>query len=208
MRLLLILGISLLWGWFGRMDGGAPPKIPNIVERFLCLFPFIFVACTFYGWWGTFASLGLLGIVTGHGQYFLYRLLKPCNPERVDFLLVPFFGKDYRTTLDKNTPITKEQSDYYYKNKYEKMYWRNVAGMFLTGLLVGFPASIVSYAHGDIIIGSLFLLTGPIKSISYMIGWELRNVLHIKYLDEDTAKAEFINGFLRTLLCGVIWMTM
>lgn len=229
---LIILISSLIGGWLGRMDGGAPPKIPNIIERLLCLSPFVIVAALLYGDWvyaaflaaipntkkdknesnGRFlwlaSLLGIFGISTGHGQYFMARMLKQIKPERVDFILTWFFGKDYRTTLPEDFYATPSEYRRYMLTYYDGLYWRNVAGMFLTGLLVGLPASIVAYIHGDILIGSLFLLTGPIKSVSYMLGWHFKDLFKLKHLEKDTEKAEFLNGFLRTLLCGVIWMTM
>jgi len=132
-------------------------------------------------------------------------MLKAIKPERVDFLLVPFFGKDFRATLNPNFETSSSLIEYYIQRIYPKLYWRNVAGMFLTGLLVGLPSGIVAYCHGDYLIACLFCLTGPIKSFSYMVGWEIKDLFKLKHLEKDTEKAEFLNGFLRTLLCGVIF---
>lgn len=192
-------------GWLGRMDGGAPPKLPNIIERLLCLSPFVFVACSLYGYWGLLSLIGLFGIVTGHGAFFPQRILKKIKPERVDFLLVPFFGKDPRIELSPNFQISSSYAEYYIQRIYPKLYWRNVAGMFLTGLLVGLPAAIVALCHGDWTICGLFCLTGPIKSLSYMLGLEVKDLFKLKHLEKDTEKAEFLNGFFRTLLCGIIY---
>lgn len=188
------------------MDGGAPPKTPEIVDRLLCISPFVFVGCLLYGWWGIGASLGVLGLATGHGQYFMARVLKHIKPEKVDFLLVPFFGKDYRTTLNPNFDPSSSLYQYYIDRIYPKLYWRNVAGMCLTGLLVGLPIAIVAAFHGDYKLAGLFCLTGPLKGLSYMVGWHYKDLFKLKHLEKDTEKAEFLNGFLRSLLCGVIYI--
>jgi len=187
------------------MDGGAPVKIPELLERILCISSFTIVCCLSYGWWGLCSLIGILGIATGHGQYFLERMLKAISPERVDFIVRLFFGVDYRTTLNKNFAISATSAEYYIQRIYPKLYWRCVLGMFLTGLLVGLPSAIVAACHGDFLIACLFLLTGPIKSISYMVGWHYKDLFKLKHLEKDTEKAEFLNGFLRTLLCGAIW---
>lgn len=172
----------------GRMDGGGIVKTPEIVERLLCiaLFP---IACLFIApvWW-IVAFAGIFGLATGHGQYFLARVNKQIEPEKVDFIVKLFFGDDPRTEFETSAAARSTYMEIYGMTK---LYWRCVFGMFVTGSLVGLPAAILAFSFGHIIPGILFASTGLAKALAYIIGYELW---------EETEKAEYINGAFRNLL--------
>lgn len=113
-------------------------------------------------WWiaPIVLALATLGVLTGHGQYFLDRQLKDIKPETLDFLLVPFFGKDPRT----------ENSVYGYMTYGDsKLYWRNVAGLSVTGAAITLPAGI---ALADPFIA----LSGAVKVPCYMLGQKIYDI--------------------------------
>jgi hypothetical protein len=181
---------------YGRLDGGGTFKPPELVERILIMYAFV-VACSIEaGAWSFLAAAGGVGIATGHGQYFLQLRRMFIRPEYFDFLLTPFFGKDPRTTqavitLPENHPdIEKAVNDYGIK----KLYWRCVAGMFVTGTIVGLPAFVILAFYVSPY-SLLFLLTGVLKSLSYMFAWRFF---------KSTVPAEYINGGGRNALCLLV----
>ena len=166
---------------FARMDGGGEPKTPEWVERTLCMLVFMIACAPFAGMWALAAYLGVVGIATGHGQYFLARALKRIKPERVDFIVRLFFGRDPRETSALASDLDAYGST--------KLYCRCVFGMFVTGTLVGLPAAILALCYGQYAAALLFSLTGVAKALAYIAGYELFKA---------TEPAEWINGFLRT----------
>lgn len=204
--LLIALKVVLLGAVYGRLDGGGIAKCSEWIERSLIMFFFVLACVPFAGYWSFFAYAGVIGIATGHGQYFLDLNIKAVSGERTDFITRLIFGKDPRTKIEYltyrddywgNAPryikdkIHLEMQDY----GLNKLYWRGVCGMFVTGSLVGLPAFIVSMCFGQIE-GALFLLTGPAKALGYILGQKFW---------ASTEPAEYINGGLRNVVClGVV----
>lgn len=179
---------------YGRLDGGGITSTHEWIERSLIMFFFVLACAPFAGYWSLLAYLGVIGIATGHGQYFLN--LKNPYPqkefkERVDPFVSLLFGPDWRAQFDSNHDFTKKQIKKYEEIK-GKIYWRNVFGMFCTGALVGLPAAALAVTFSQYIVCGLFLMTGPAKSISYAIsdklGW-------------GYVGGEYINGALRNAIC-------
>ena len=178
-----------LGGLFARVDGGGYVSINEQIERALCMSFFIIACVPFAGWWAALAALGVVGLMTGHGQYFVSALLVPQKPEFVDPVVRLFFGEDFRAKF----PATYQfhVGDY---ADYEKHYRRQtqrrcVFGMFVTGTLVGLPAAILALAFGQWVAAALFSLTGLCKAVAYVIGF--------KFFDNNEV-SEWINGGLRT----------
>lgn len=190
-RLILTVIVAIFGGVTGRMDGGGFFKTPEWVERLLCMLPFVVATIPFAGWYSIIALGGAVGLATGHGQYFLGRLLKAITPERVDFIVRWFFGKDWRTNFPKDYVFTDAETNYYNTDIFPKLYWRNVLGMFLTGTLVGLFAGMLSLYFGEWVAAALFFQTGIVKASAYIIGY---------HVFKNTESAEFINGFLRTIV--------
>lgn len=191
---------------FGRVDGGGIAKVSEWVERTLVMFSFVASCSVFAGLYSLTAYAGVLGIATGHGQYFLARVAKYIEPEKVDILVRLFFGLDPRSedrfkklkgisqdalSSSERAEIEKAMHDY----GMSKLYWRCLFGMFVTGTLVGLPAAAVAVYFGHYLYALLFGMTGLAKSIAYAFGYEVFG---------NTESAEATNGGLRTLLCVAV----
>lgn len=197
MELLIILGLGVVFissgSVLGRIDGGGLVKIPELLERSLIMAFFVGAVLPFAGWWSVLSLIGMFGIATGHGQYFLHRAVKYMDPEKVDFIVRLIFGKDPRTNVyyveneDQYGGLMIDIKDY----GENKLYWRCVFGMFVTGTLVGLPSSIIAIVFEQYLIAGILALTGFVKAIAYIVGYEIW---------EGTEPAEFINGGLRNLL--------
>lgn len=186
---------------YGRLDGGGIAKTSEWVERSLIMFFFVLACAPFAGYWSVLAYAGVIGIATGHGQYFLGLTEKPIKPEKVDIILRPLFGKDPRTTIQHLSGAAAFFTAAKLVREYglKKLYWRCVAGMFVTGTLVGIPAAGICFAFNQYIPGALFLLTGAAKSLAYILGQKLW---------KSTEPAEYINGGLRNTICVfVLYLT-
>lgn len=193
--------IIFLSAIYGRIDGGGLVKCNEWLERVLVMSFFVLACSLFAGWWALVALIGMVGIATGHGQYFLNRKVDATEPERVDFLLLPFFGKDPRTDKrykqyrgDNSLPDLLYAELELSMEEYgmTRLYWRNIMGMFLTGTLVGLPAAILAVFYGEYDIVAAFLLTGAIKAFSYVVSYEIWG---------RTEQAEYLNGAGRGLIC-------
>lgn len=195
MDVIFVLVMCGLGAWFARMDGGGWPKTPEILERLLCMSFFVVACIPVAGVIAPLALVGMVGITTGHGQYFLERMQKYIKPETLDFIVSLFFGKDIRTRAKYANGL--EGTTFYaeYGDNYNKLYWRNLFGMFVTGTLVGLPAGIIFMVNGLPLMGLLLSLTGVVKSLAYCISWETTR---------GTELAEWLNGFFRTLLPALI----
>ncbi len=182
MYIIFVLESCILGAAFARIDGGGLLRMNEWIERLLCMSFFVLACVPTAGLWSLLALLGMFGIATGHGQYFLAMLKEKLDPEWFDFIVEYFYGKDPRTAEDyvDGTPYEDET----------KLYHRCVFGMFVTGTIVGLPAAVICIATGNLY-GILLLLTGLAKAGSYHI-WHL--------LTGKTEHAEASNGFTRTLL--------
>lgn len=181
---LICVKVVLLGAFYGRLDGGGFVKTAEWIERSLIMFFFVLACAPFAGLWALGAYIGVAGIATGHGQYFLARAWKKIEPEFFDPIVSLFFGPDIRTTPDFDPQTTHPKHE-------KKLYWRCVFGMFVTGTIVGLPAFAISMAFGQAL-GALFLLTGVVKALSYIIGWEVF---------KSTVPAEYMNGGGRNIIC-------
>lgn len=182
---------------FGRIDGGGITKTYEWVERILVMFSFLLTCSLFAGPLALIALIGVVGIATGHGQYFPSITTKYIKPERLDIVVKRFFGNDPRTNHSyANIPDGDKrlENDISIYGK-RKLYFRCLFGMFITGSLVGLPSYIlgVSYGYPEAV---LFLLTGPIKALSYAIS---------EYITPGyTELAEYLNGGGRYLICLMV----
>jgi hypothetical protein len=202
--ILAFIKFVIIGAFWGRVDGGGIVKTSEWIERAGVMFGFLLACSTFAGLWSLVALIGVVGIATGHGNYFLNRNIKFLEPEKADYLLNLIFGKDPRTdrgvTVYSGVVRTNKLNALVEKYGLDKLYWRNVAGMFVTGLALGLPASILSLVFGEYFAAALFSLTGFAKAAAYMIGYKFFN----KGDDEGTVSAEYINGALRNIICGIV----
>lgn len=186
--------VIFLGAVYGRLDGGGIAKVSEWVERSLIMFFFVLACTPFAGLWSLLAYAGVIGIATGHGQYFLARTVKHISPERLDFIVRLFFGQDPRTKYTQKDNI--EAAIAAYGNN--RLYWRCVFGMFVTGSFVGLPAVIISLCFGAFTPALWLSLTGVVKALAYMTGYALF---------KNTESAEYINGAGRNVLClgAIFW---
>lgn len=182
------LAIILANAFMGRVDGAGSFKINVLEKLIICFIAFVLPLSVFAGAWSLLGFAAYAGVAAGHGQYFLNRQIKIIQPERWDFLVKLLFGDDPR--------INGIIGDY----GRTKLYWRNVGGMFVTGMLAGLPAVSISLVFGQFQIAGLFALSGVIKPIAYMIGYQFFN----KKEDEGAVAAEWIHGALRGLICAAV----
>ena len=191
--ILTCIHVIFLGAIYGRLDGGGISKTNEWVERTLIMFFFVLACASFAGYWSLFAYVGVLGIATGHGQYFPMQGLlgQKSFVERVDPFVSLFFGKDWRVQFDEKHVFTDEEKAYFKKIK-PFLFWRNNFGMFTTGLLVGLPASIIALSFGHVLPAVIFSLTGIVKSIAYILGYAIFR---------NTESAEYMNGGLRNVIC-------
>lgn len=180
--LLLIIESCILGAIFARLDGGGITKVPEVVERALCMSFFVLACVPSASWLSVFALIGTFGIATGHGQYFPTLAKKPVDPEYFDFIVKWFFGPEPRNSA------TLYLDSYLYK--------RCAFGMFVTGSIVGIPAAITCIATGNLY-GIAMLFTGVAKALGYHIGYKLTG---------STEAGEYLNGTLRTLLCMIAFI--
>ncbi len=189
----------------GRINGGGIPGFDRWTSRILIMIFFVIACAPFASGWAWLALLGVVGIATGHGQYFLELKPKASSGERFDFIVRLFFGREPRTDNkfseyrdDDWKYVPQEIKDEIYLRMQDyglnKLYWRCVFGMFVTGTLVGLPAFVLSMAFAEPV-GFLFLLTGVVKSLSYMAGYRFW---------KSTEPAEYMNGGGRNLLCVLV----
>lgn len=188
----------------GRMDGGGVIKTPELIERLLVMCGFVLALAPSSGIYSLGALLGIAGIATGHGQYFLSRAIKAIKPEFFDILIQTLFGPDPRcdTSFKPIRGIELDPQGLAYSavacamRRYgiKRLYWRNVFGMFITGLIVGFPAFIIGMVFSSPY-SCLFLFTSVAKALAYMISYKLNG---------RTELAEYINGGLRNLICLLV----
>lgn len=202
MYLLALLPLCVLGGLFARMDGGGKPVTPEIVERLLCISFFVAAVFSIEPWAAPVALLGIFGLSTGHGQYFLSMMARAVDGERLDFIVRLFFGDDPRTHIrylsfrgskwsaapQGMKDILKMELEQYGE---KRLFWRCMFGMFITGSLVGLPAAIVALCYGHVFSAICLASTGLVKALAYFIA------------QPKTEPAEWINGTLRTALALV-----
>lgn len=211
--ILACLKVIFLGAVYGRMDGGGIANTKEWTERSLIMFFFVLACAPFSGLWALLAYAGVIGIATGHGQYFLNRAVKYIGDrpgekgtyERIDPFVALFFGKDPRTDnkfmnlsgAAQTSALQAAMNDY----GMNRLYWRCVFGMFCTGFLVGLPAAIIAFCFGAYLPAFFFILTGLVKALAYIIGYALF---------KNTESAEYINGAGRNVLClaAIFWFFM
>lgn len=215
--MITILGISLPFGWFGRMNGGGPPKTSEIIDRTLCSLAIVMsvfvtggiVPCII-SWSWIVAMLGM-----GHGQWYsLGKVVKAIAPERLDFVLDKIFGADPRCAKrfenlrgiaeqdlkpSDRAAILQAMEEYGRR----KLYWRCASGLALKGLVIVFLPAYGMIANGYLLYGTLSLLSGFLLPAGYMLGWIVypnSKGKGIPYLNEASAIGEFVGSYLTAVI--------
>lgn len=207
----VILGLAMSWllGKVSRMAGGGAPKLPLGLDQWIYAIP--------YGLAGILASIhvkqsidvfglidlplwGLFGLISyliaflgkrlGHGTYFdLATSLKKIIPERIDFLVRPFFGKD-PNSVAAGVPGDRD---------------RDLFGLTLTGLVVGLGLIGVLLYVGQplwaLVIGITTAAKGPLYLLSLKHNATVRKVLskigiHMDDPKGHTEPGEWLTGIV------------
>lgn len=206
-EIILVLTYALASGWFARMNGGAPPVLPEAVDRLLALSAIIIFSFHIGPVEGIVSLLGIPLIGAGPGQYFLKMNIKFITAERVDPLLRPFFGldprtigvtegnlKEWRNDRDRMTRL----ADLVLAYGKRRLWVRNVCGLALVGLAPVLPVVVASLFHMKLTSAALIALAGLWMGPAYVIGQQIAKTSwgqSIMYLSEDTAWGEFLRGF-------------
>lgn len=200
---LIIIQFIALGAVYGRINGGGIED-QRLISRIIIMSAFVLACSVYVNWWALFAFLGMFGIATGHGQYFLDRQLvgQKERVERLDFIVKWIFGKDWRENYSENHKFTEAETEKYYSVIRKPLYWRNVFGMFLTGSLVGLPSAVIMLCIGQYIPAVLFACTGIAKALAYIIG----DFIQDKFSKQGTVIAEYLNGGLRNALCLLVML--
>lgn len=228
----LIVPLTLIGAVLYRFRGGPEwgPDTPRPIKQILfSLFPIVVLpgeALLYkilpggvdwrheWGWVAAYVFIILWAVAwecTGHGMYMTlkYFALRYVKPERIDILLVPFFGKDPRdykreTVINARAMPASDEVVYgalvrdYGKNK---LYRRCVSGLALTGIVTTIFAGIFVMSCGIYLAGFLLILTGALKAPGYMFGWAVF---------DGTAAGEWSTGGLRwgaaALIRAFLWV--
>lgn len=203
---IIMLKALFLGAIYGRIDGGGIMKCPEIIERLLVMSFYVLSCAPFAGAWSLAALGGMIGISTGHGQYFPSVLIKAITSETTDFITRLFYDEDPRTReryaayrkynhdeLKQLHPqIHDKLKDEIRTYGVDRLYRRCMFGMFVTGTLTGLPAFVLCVVFGQYYAAVPFLFHGVVKFLSYH---------YCHKIFEKTEPAEYTNGGLRTLLC-------
>jgi len=184
-----VLFSSAALAFFSRMDGGGEPKTPEVVERLLCISPFLLLGFLLHPIALLPALFSYAGRATGHGQYFPDvegKTIPKENTEFIDPLVSLFFGKDPR--VSHHHPISQSAIKTY---GLQKLKLRCFFGMCLTGLMVSLPLSMTALVLEQPLIAALLFLSGIGKGVAYQISHT--------FFNSPTLFAEYLNGFQQGL---------
>lgn len=208
MTFFLLFTATLSGAFLYRARGGGLMTLPRPLEQMLFGIVFIVFMCV-TGVpivWQLLAWILCIGaVLTGHGQYFLYEFrvpnLEAIEPERFDFILWPFFGRDPRTdekylkwrrfdptqepddngmTMENYHAAMTEIEDDMDEYGHKKMFWRCVAGYAVTGFLVSMaPGIAVMTTTPNMWLGLALALSGFIaKPLAYVLSHHFGHGTH------------------------------
>ena len=180
---MMALILAIIGGFISRMCGGGKPHLPLGLEQFLYALPYGVVLYQYPVLAVISYGLAVVGKRMGHGQYihlgFTGRQIF-ANDEQVDGVIRFFFGVDRGGN-----------------------YWRCVAGLALTGLIVTVPCGLAYAFTVSFPVGLLIAVSGATKALSYMIGWAARVRLIYPTVVGEILTGVFGWGILSLLTIGV-----
>lgn len=161
----IIIVAGVVGAVVSRMCGGGKPVVPYGLDQFIYGLPYLLTGS---GLWRLLSYAGaVLGKRLGHGQYMglTNEHGDPAGDEGYDFIVSWFFG-----------PETTQPA----------RYWRNLFGMFLSGLWVVLVATIELIVFGHYLEAAIVFLGGALKAPAYMISTKL---------GYGTEGGEYLTGF-------------
>lgn len=216
---IFILFMATITGAVLYRARGGWPDIPRPFEQMAFCAVFLFtLAIIGVDWYSNGLSyvLAVVAVLTGHGLYFLDRNPRATEPERLDFIVKWFFGEDPRTAefykkhwrnhsswyhinmpktqewLDDVQPQLIEEMNQYGMNK---LYWRCVTGMAITGGAVSLaPGLVLMFVNPWA--GVVVALSGFIsKPLAYIVSYKI---------GEATEGGEFGTGGLQWFIVALV----
>jgi len=155
----------------------------------------------------------VVACLTGHGQYFLAMLIKPIEPETLDFPVRLLFGRDPRTDErfarfrdddgsgdvqwleGYNQAVVDITADVERYGK-RKLFARCATGLAVTGLAVSLaPGLAVALTTDHLAAGLGLALSGALKAVPYLISHALGH---------STEGGEYGHGGLQWLVAALI----
>lgn len=172
------------FGWLSRMSGGGWPKLPWGLDQHLWAIPYGILGggLAHYGGFGWASTTGAVGLSyltaffakrTGHGTYMTlpYSIKTGLEPERLDFIVKYFFGRDPRFVPKEFPRDVLVRNIMKYGEK--KLMYRNLTGLFVTGMGVSLGAMIVALCTGHPVIAILLFASAGCKTLAYYIGYKI-----------------------------------
>lgn len=181
--------------FFGRMRGG-PPDVPDLIEDMLFCSVLLFAMIILgVGWVPALIAytLSIIGVRTGHGQYFPSVIGKYIKPEKLDFIVRWIFGSDPRCDwrykdIHEYGVLTDMESDIRIYGP-DRLYRRCITGLSITGGAITLAPFIA------------LLFVNPVAALALLIAGALKGpVYHVMHkMKFYTEGGEYGTG-------GVIWL--
>jgi len=188
------------------------------IKVLLLTLPFAGLGYVLHGWSGLGLSFGFaLLIATGHGMYLKFVAStfqdeyapfnnyrpKFLSKEKLDFILVPFFGQDPRTQSRLYEDVLAYGTG--------ELALRNFYGMLVTGLvpMIGLSITLVLAGHPEAL--GVPLICGGLKALAYLLGWFYYSDFKALvprflsgYIAAETEVAEVLRGFFLGLCFAIL----
>ena len=221
---LAVLAFACAGGWFSRMAGGGPPKLPWGLDQWLYALPYLIISLPALAVIACFLNKAAqVGKATTRGD-----ISRRSGFTRLRLLILtslPYFGAfigkrtGHGGGIDAGTNEKEpgsgrepEKLEYLILPLHSKMprYWYDILLLSITGLAVTLIAGIM-LLFISIPYGLLVLLSGVMKGPAYMIGWRIYPKGHgrgIPHLNEATAIGEFLTGWFGWGALGIIGVAL
>ncbi len=174
----LILLLTLVGGWWYRVRGGAPPKLPRIVN--LGVWALLMAAPVWWlmPWWIALGVILVVGLASsrGHGDYMGFGH----GAEDPNEFLAPIVDA-----------LTRSRDGVFH----------DMVGMVLSGMTYTLAPALSAAYYADPL-WLLWLPLGATKGIAYWLGWAVYDHTNFKgwpHLRPGTEIAEVLTGIF---LCG------
>ncbi len=181
----LIIPYALAGGWWFRVRGGAPPRLP----RFALILGWSLIMTLPIWWLAPWWAAALVVAVTtgatslGHGDWQDFGTSHLSDPDEYLNVIV------HRLTSKRDGTL------------------HDMIGMALSGMSYTLaPALAAAVFAGPLWL--LWLPVGALKAIAYWLGWRVfgfRVTFAGGLLDHPTAVGEFLTGFLICGATGLLW---
>lgn len=206
--------------YVSRMSGGLPPKLPWKLDQVLFGLPYGLLAWLAGAEWPYILAAFLCATIvkiTGHGQWMTLPFsVKAIEPERLDFLLLPFFGQDPRTKSEfKKWRGTwpKKGTEYFTKISNAiagygttRLYIRNIFGLMVNGMCLAVGTTIAFAVAEYTYCAAAFFIIHALIPFGYVVGWKwLNNIEPPDFLNtgEDGGNATEWGEIGRGAVCDI-----